>query len=257
MIQQQINGVGFVAGNWPLVPDRPTVVFIHGAAMNHDIWTFQVTALAGLVNTVALDLPGRNLSDGPGKDNIPDMASFVSRFLDILKPCEPILCGISMGGAIVQYLLMHGSKRVTAGILINTGAKLKVMPLIFETIKKNYNHFVESLSLFAISRKSDAEHLQPFIRTACDCDPETALMDFAACNEFDAMDQAHQISTPTLIISARDDMITPAKYSRFLATHIQAATHIDIEKAGHFSPLEKPEKINTAILNFINKTIPS
>jgi len=160
-----------------------------------------------------------------------------------------------MGGAITQQLLINYKNSFHAGILINTGARLKVMPLIFETIKKKYSDFVDMLCAFAISPNSDAEKLRARIEACSQCQPDIALGDFRACDSFNVMKELSLIKVPILILTANDDNITPHTYGTFLEKNIKNAKLVNIEDAGHFSPIEKSHKVNKAIRDFLAQTL--
>ena len=255
MENREIGGIGFTSGHWPLDPEKPTLVFIHGAASNNAFWKSQIMYFSEIVNTVAIDLPGHGTSRNPGKEKVSDYADAVLNFIDQIQAPRPIPCGLSMGGAITQQLLVSHGDRFPAGILINTGARLKVLPLIFETIEKDYSDFVKMLFAFAISGKSDAEKLRAEIETCSICRPAVASGDFRACDGFDVTDKLGLIAVPVLVLTATDDNLTPLKYGSFLANSIKNAELATIEDAGHFSPIEKPLEVNQAINDFLTRTL--
>jgi pimeloyl-ACP methyl ester carboxylesterase len=159
---------------------------------------------------------------------------------------------LSIGGAIVQQLLLDFADRFEAGILIGTGARLKVLPAIFEAIENDYTGFVEMACKLAASENTDAHVSQPMRDDLIKCKPEVTYGDFQACNEFNVIERLHEISLPVLIISAEDDKLTPPKYARFLEDGIPNAARTHIHDAGHIAPLEKPQEVNQAILEFLD-----
>jgi len=217
----------------------------------------QIDDLADTANTIALDLPGHGTSQGPGKQHITDYAAAVLNFIDLIKAPDPVPCGLSMGGAIAQQLLVDHRNRFPAAILTNTGARLKVTPVIFETIDKNYADFISLLGDFAISKKSAFKKLRKHIEASSQCRPDIAIGDFRACDHFDVMEKLDTISVPVLIISGKDDALTPPKYAAFLKDNIENASLVTIENAGHFTPLEQPHKVNEAIRRFLMETFPT
>lgn len=255
MENREMGGIGFTSGHWPLDPEKPTLIFIHGAASNNAFWKSQLIFFSEIVNTVAIDLPGHGTSRSPGKEKVSDYAEAVLNFIDLIQAPRPIPCGLSMGGAITQQLLVSHRDRFPAGILINTGARLKVIPSIFETIEKNYRDFVEMLFIFAISRKSSAEKLRAEIEASTICPPAVASGDFRACDGFNVVDALGLIEVPVLVLTATDDNLTPLKYGTFLADSIKNAELVTIQDAGHFSPIEKPNEVNMAINNFLTRTL--
>jgi pimeloyl-ACP methyl ester carboxylesterase len=46
--------------------------------------------------------------------------------------------------------------------------------------------------------------------------------------------------------------MTPVKYGAFLADHIAKASLVNIEDAGHLSPMEKPQEVSRAIADFVS-----
>lgn len=158
-----------------------------------------------------------------------------------------------MGGAITQQLLVSHGDRFPAGILINTGARLKVLPIIFETIENNYKDFMEMLFTFAISGKSNVEKLRSEIEACSICQPTVASGDFRACNRFNVMDKLDLIEVPVLVLTATDDNLTPVKYGTFLSKSIINSKLVTVEDAGHFSPIEKPLEVNQAINDFLTR----
>ena len=253
MEEKEISGVGFIAGRWPLDQSKPTVVFIHGSGGNSHFWKAQVEGLTERVNTVALDLPGHGRSGGDGKDTIADYSLAVDEFVDAIEVPKAILCGLSLGGAIVQQLLIDFTERFGAGILIGTGAKLKVLPAIFDAIENDYAAFAEMVYKFATSGKTAAQTTQLFKKELIACPPEVTYGDFQACNQFNVMERLDEISVPVLVISAEEDKLTPPKYAQFLEDGIPNAVRKHIHAAGHIVPMEKPQEVNQAIIEFLDR----
>ncbi len=249
-------GIGFTAARWPLDEGLPTVVFIHGSGGTGVLWKAQVEALAERMNTVALDLPGRGRSGGEGLGSIEEYAARVADFIESIEAPRPIPCGLSIGGGIALQLLLENRGKYEAGILVNSGARLRVLPLIFEVIEKDYEGFVNATYTGGISEKTDPSSIEPLIECMAGCRPQVALGDFRACDSFDVMERLPEIDVPVLVLTASDDRMTPVKYGRYLADHIREATIVNIEDAGHLSPMEKPEEVSRAVLEFIESLGP-
>ena len=204
----------FMAGNWPLCADRPTVIFIHGAALSKGLWTAQVEALSDIADTIAIDLPGHKDAMGAACDRVSDYAASVCRFVEGLKISNPVLCGMSMGGAIALELLITRPDMFRSAILMHTGARLKVMPFIFETIEKDYSNYLDMVVAFSISKKSDLSRLKAVMDEIAVLSPEVALRDFTACDRFDVMEKLDQIMAKVLVVTGDEDAITPPKYGQ-------------------------------------------
>ncbi len=251
MHEMKEHGIGFVAGQWSLDETRPTVIFIHGSGGSHILWTAQVRDLADQFNTIAIDLPGHGASDGLSANRIDDYAGQVDSFVQSIGVEQPIVCGLSIGGAIVLQLLLTQADRYKAGIIVNSGARLRVLPVIFDSIEKDYAGYVNSLYSFGASPKTPREKLKPMIDDMNQCPPQVAVDDFTACDGFDVIDQVPQITVPVLILTASDDQLTPVKYGTFLNEKIKTSTLHQIDDAGHLSPMEQPEAVSMAIREFV------
>jgi pimeloyl-ACP methyl ester carboxylesterase len=248
------HGLGLIAGAWPPASEESTVLFIHGSVGSKMMWEEQVAALSERVNTVAIDLPGHGESKGPGRDTVEGYAKVILDFLDQTNLPNPIPCGLSIGGAIVQHLLIHAKGRFKAGILVNTGARLKVMPMIFDAIKDNYSGFAEMMpSMTVAAEDPDSEKWKRMAVEVKESDPDVVYGNFKACDAFDVMKELKEIDVPVLVLAAEQDKMTPPKYGQYLKDNLRCADLVTIPGAGHLSPLEKPAEFNEAVMAFLDR----
>ena len=254
MVRRETNGIAYISSGWPLDEAKPTLIFIHGAGGSHVLWQGQVDGLEGKANAVAIDLPGHGDSKGDGMGTIEDYARAVAEFTRAIKAPKPVPCGLSMGGAITQQLLLDHPDACRAGILIGTGARLRVQPLILKTIEEDFSGYVDSFLTFAASEKTDPERLRPMAEATAQGNPQVALGDFKACDAFDVMERLPSIEVPVLVITSEEDKLTPPKYGIFLEETIKTASRVHIQDAGHLVPAEKPDEVNQVILDFLART---
>jgi pimeloyl-ACP methyl ester carboxylesterase len=253
MEKRQRNDIGFIAGRWPLSEHRSTLVFIHGSGGSGQFWQAQLEGLVEKANTLAIDLPGHSDSQGDGHNTVEGYAAAMIQFLDDMDPPGPIPCGLSLGGAIAQQLLLDHPGRFGAGILIGTGARLRVLPAIFEGIESDFQGFVEMIADFAASPKTEPAVIRRFQDDLVRCRPAVVNGDFQACNQFDVMARLKDIRVPVLIVSAEEDKLTPPKYADYLESAIPNSKRVRIADAGHIAPMEKPRAVNQAIMDFLDE----
>jgi pimeloyl-ACP methyl ester carboxylesterase len=252
MHQRTHGEIAFTCGRWPFDPGRATLVFIHGAGESSVLWPAQVEGLKDRANTVALDLPGHGRSGGGARDRIPDYARVVLEFIRGVDAPRPVPCGLSMGGAITQQLLLDAPDRFAAGVIVSSGARLRVLPSMFALMRSDFPGYVALIDRLGFSEKTPAGVKQPFLEDSLWAAPEVAAGDFGACDRFDVMARLGAIRVPVLVISAEDDRLTPPKYAEFLEAHIPGASRTHIRDAGHFVPIEKPAEVNAAITRFLD-----
>jgi aminoacrylate hydrolase len=68
---------------------------------------------------------------------------------------------------------------------------------------------------------------------------------------FDRTADLARIKTPTLVLCARDDILTPLYFSRDLARAIPGAELVELAYGGHCASETNTEEFNKAVLNFI------
>ncbi len=149
-----------------------------------------------------------------------------------------ILAGHSLGGAIIQDFYFKYPDDVSALILIGTGCRLRVLPSILETVKNNFQMFIDDMG-------DDLK--KEYLKT----DPKVIYDDYRICDGFDTLDKTALINTPCLILVGKEDDMTPVKYSEFFHKKINISELVVIEKAGHLVMLEQPKQVNKAIEHFI------
>ncbi|MDW7650989.1 MAG: alpha/beta hydrolase [Bacillota bacterium] len=225
-----------------------TLVFVHGAGGNSLHWV-EMEPPSGW-RLVAVDLPGHGKSGGSAKSNVFAYADWVADFIRAIGGCTA-LAGHSMGGAITMALALSCPELVRGLILVGTGAKLGVSPVILDLCRTGIAARVEDqLANMAYgplpSREQIREWYQMFGQATC----HAYLMDFTACNRFDIRERLGEISHPTLIACGKDDRLTPFKYSEYLLAHLPNAQLTGIEDAGHMVMMEQPTQLNHSIKSF-------
>jgi pimeloyl-ACP methyl ester carboxylesterase len=237
-------------------PAHPDLHPIHGAGGSSNHWLPQLDDLLDVANTIAIDLPGHGRSPHPGRKQVEDYTEIVAKFIKTIGPPYPVPVGFSMGGAITQKLLLDRPGLCSAAVLVATGAKLGVLPLILQTIEQDFPKYIEMKGQMAASAKTPREVIQPVLDDTALCDPSVVLGDFQACDAFDERTRIKQIEAPVLVITADDDLLTPPKFGGYLTGQIPKAHRVHINDAGHLVTVEKPDEVNAAIREFISYAVP-
>jgi pimeloyl-ACP methyl ester carboxylesterase len=97
----------------------------------------------------------------------------------------------------------------------------------------------------------ESDLYQVLMRRATEVGPAVELNDFQACDNFDIMDEVHNIHLPTQVVCGSDDIMTPVKYSDYLGSKIEEADVQVISGGSHYVQLEKYQKVNEQIERFL------
>ncbi len=229
-----------------------SLICLHGAGGSSNFWKLQREAFQPRYPVLAVDLPGHGENSQPALETVEKMAETSYASILKYKPHRPILVGFSLGGAIAIQLLLDHPAFFSGAVLIATGAKLRVLPEILELVRNDYSRYLEVKAHLSISPATDPELIRFVMDDAKKCDPIVVEKDFIACQQFDARERLKQIVTPTLIISAQDDQLTPPRFGRFLAENIPRSTFHIIDRAGHFVCIERAARVNQHISDFLH-----
>jgi pimeloyl-ACP methyl ester carboxylesterase len=103
----------------------PPLVFVHGAAVNGDLWRKVVPEMASAHRCIALDLPlgGHSIPlDGDPDLSLFGVARIVADFLEALGLTDVTIVGNDTGGAVSQALVGSHSERVGRLVLTSCDA---------------------------------------------------------------------------------------------------------------------------------------
>ncbi len=238
---------------------RPLLVLSHSIGTDHGMWDLQVPDLLPYFRVLRYDTRGHGASDAPpGEYSLEQLGGDVLALVDSLGISEFAFCGLSMGGAIGQWLAVHAPDRVTSLILANTSSKFGPRAnwetRIATVLKSGMAGIVE----MAMSRFFSAETLaegSPYVASArsvlLGTDPAGYTGCCAALRDFDFADLLREVRVPTLVITGERDVSTPwSGHGEILAREIAGARVCHLP-AAHLSNMERPRSFTAALLEFL------
>ncbi|MFX0002903.1 MAG: alpha/beta fold hydrolase [Candidatus Hodarchaeota archaeon] len=226
------------------------LILIHGAGGNSNIWENQFYVKINY-DIIALDLPSHNKSNIFQELSLDLYVDVVKKLIEYLKPENLILGGHSMGGVVSQEFYFRYPKDVSALILCATGGRMRVSQVIFDSIKPDYQKYLNAFPKGTFYKKTSKSIIDNAVLEASQADPEVVYRDFEICDAFDTLHKTNTIDIPCLIICGKYDQLTPVKYSKFFHDKIRNSKLYIINKAGHGVMLEKPKQVNKAIERLI------
>jgi len=202
---------------------------------------------------ISIDLPSHGKSSHFSELSLILYVDILNKLIISLKYKEVILCGHSLGGAVIQsYYFAHPS-RVKALILVGTGGRLRVSPIILESLANNYQEFLKALASGAFYRKTSKDIIEAYISESSTIGPDVTFQDFSICDKFDTLEKTSTINIPCLIIVGAEDKMTSVKYSNYFHENVNINEFKIIQEAGHMVMLEKSDEFNKVIQDFIQK----
>ncbi|MGH9497682.1 MAG: 3-oxoadipate enol-lactonase [Terriglobales bacterium] len=238
---------------------RPVLILSHSLGADHGMWAPQVADLLYRFQVLRYDTRGHGASDAPTGDySIEQLGRDVLGLADALAIKQFAFCGLSMGGAIGQWLAIHAPERVTGLVLANTSpqfgpranweARIKAVndggmaAIVDVVLGRFFSPEVLAKDVYAQSARSI------FLGT----DAGGYLGCCAAIRDFDSRESLRKIRVPTLLIIGERDISTPWEgHGEILARDIAAARIVHLP-AAHLSNIERPRSFTTALLEFLS-----
>jgi pimeloyl-ACP methyl ester carboxylesterase len=262
----------------------PVLVFANGLGGTFEAWIHLVNHLKENHRILSWDYRGMYGSGRPRLSNlrIVDHVRDLELLLELEGVSQAVLAGWSMGTQVCfEFAGQHPEK--VRGLVIICGAAGKpfdtalnwrgtrvVLPAVLKLLMRLHRlegpaikamlavpHFLDLLKVTGmLARDGD---LETFRYMAADF----AGLDFEAYNQImlelgrhDARDVLPRIRVPTMIFTADQDFFTPDSVSEEMCRRIPDCRLITLGGAGHYAPLEFPQRFNDEIDAFFRERLP-
>jgi pimeloyl-ACP methyl ester carboxylesterase len=240
---------------------KPGIVFIHGAANDHSVWTLQSRYFAyhGW-NALAVDLPGHGKSEGHALDSIGALADWIARLLDAAELGQAALVGHSMGSLVALEAAARHASRVTQLALVGTAVPMPVSEPLLNASKANDHAAYDMINVFAHSSAAQVggnrvpglwmmgNNMRLMERSG----PGVLHADFTACNAYDGgLEAAGKVKCPVLLVLGKRDLMTPPKAAQDVTAKLGKTKMVLLEGAGHALMAEKPDEVLDALVGFL------
>lgn len=244
-----------------LDPAKRTVVFVHGAGLDHSWWGLQSRYFGyhGF-NVLAVDLPAHGRSEGPALTSIGDMADWVKKTLDEKKIKSAVLVGHSMGSLIALDFAARYPDNVERIAMIGTAYPMKVGEAFLDAARRNDQAAYDMETIWGHAPQVPfsgnpnpgmwmyGDTLARLSRLA----PGVLHTDLAACNSYaGGMEAAAKVKCPALFVLGARDMMTPPRAAQDLIKAIGGAKAVTVQLSGHSLMAEAPDATLDALIGFL------
>jgi pimeloyl-ACP methyl ester carboxylesterase len=267
----------------------PTVVFVHGYALNLDCWHFQRKALRGEHRLVFYDQRshGRSPRSRSEHSTIEQLGSDLAQVIEQVAGDGPVvLVGHSMGGMTVMALAdqhpeWFGDRVVGVALIATSSGGMtaetlglpglpgrllhRITPAVIATLART-PRLVESGRRvgsdigFVLTRKLAfggpvPQEYVDFTDEMLAGTPFAVVADFFP--GFEVHDKTAALgalrAVQTSVICGTRDAITPVEHSRRAAALVPSAVSVEIEGAGHMVILERHAQVNDALRDLLTR----
>ena len=233
---------------------RETVILVPGLLCDADVWTDQIAALSPLYEVIVPDLTRH--------DSLQGMAAHILEG----APERFSIIGHSMGGRVTLEVFRLAPEKVERIGLLDTG----VHPAPPEELPKR-QAMLDISAGQGMTALADA-WLPPMVRPGLlDADPALRATLYAMIermtpaihrqqitaliNRPDAAPLLSQIACPALVGVGELGLWSPPDQHVPIAEAIVGATMVVFGGAGHMAPMEKPDAVNAALLEWMARPV--
>jgi 3-oxoadipate enol-lactonase / 4-carboxymuconolactone decarboxylase len=241
------------------VAEKPVLVLSHSIGTDHALWAPQVPELLSHFQVLRYDTRGHGASEvTQGEYSVELLAQDVVGLADCLGIHTFAFCGLSLGGAIGQWLGVNASDRLTRLVLANTSPKFAErshwdmrIEMVLEGGMAAIVDMVIERFFSAHTRVNSSAYVSLVRSVFLGTDSAGYAGCCAALRDFDSQQTLRNLRVPTLVISGDSDIATPwAGNGEVLAREIPNARSVKLP-AAHLSNLERPRSFLAALLEFL------
>jgi 3-oxoadipate enol-lactonase len=248
-------------GTWYRVdgqPGRPCLMFSNSLGTNLGMWDLQAEAFSEHFQVIRYDTRGHGRSTAPlGPYTLAQLGGDVIELLDHLDVRQAHFCGISMGGAIGQWLGVHAESRIGRLAIANTAARIGTADGWQTRAAAVRATGLGGIAASAPQRwftPAFAERAPSLVSALVDAMGSGNAEGYAACCDAlaaaDQRDDVRRIALPTLVIAGEADPVTTVEDARFLYERIPGA-RLSVLPASHISNIEAAAAFNQALSSFL------
>ena len=243
----------------------PPLLLISGLGANRLSWATVVPLLKDAFRCITFDNRGTGQSDvPPGPYAIDQMADDAAALIDALGIAPVAAVGWSMGGSILQSLLINHRERVRRAVLLSTlPAYTDLQHGWLDAGLALRRAGVDPLAQgiagmpWGFTPRILADHTRAFkaAQLGAQNPYPTSYEGFAAQGQairvYDSRPRLPTVATPTLVLVGAEDVLTPVHQSVEIAALIPGARLTVLPRGGHAMVIEYPDDTVTAIRGFL------
>lgn len=255
----RLNGHSVYYANGGLAYDagKRSVAFVHGAGMDHTVWTLYTRYFArNGYNVFAFDLPGHGRSDGEPLPTIEAMAQWLAAALGTLGITQATLAGHSMGSLIALHAAATAPGLARSLALLGFSYPMPVGKPLLDAAHNDDHAAIDMMMIWghdhlaqiggnAVPGMGIVTPVQRIVERAA---PGVLFTDLNACHTYAAGEgSARALDCPVTLILAERDRMTPLRTARAFMEHFRRADAIVLSECGHGMLAERPEETYRAL----------
>ena len=244
------------------------MVFAHGFGCDQNMWRHVAPRFADDYRIVLFDHIGAGNSDLTAYD--PQRYASLDGYADdVLRLCreldlrDVVFVGHSVSAMIgalaaarepdlfARLIMVGPSPRYINDDDYVGGFEAADIDELLDSLASNYLGWSSAMAPVIMGRPDRPEFGTELTESFCRTDPDIARQFARVTFTSDNRADLARISTPTLVLQCRDDVIAPVEVGEYVRDHLQNATLTMLDATGHCPNLSAPDETAEAIAAYL------
>lgn len=252
--------------------DGQPMVFAHGFGCDQNMWRHVVPRFDDNYRVVLFDYVGMGGSDTSSYDPVryADLGGYADDVIAICSELElrdvvfvghsvssmvGVLAAVRRPDLFAHLVLVGPSPRYIDDAGYRGGFAEQDIDQLLESLESNYLGWSSAMAPVIMGRPDAPELGDELTASFCRTDPavarEFARVTFLSDNRADL----GRVTTPTLVLQCREDVIAPVAVGEYVRDHIPAATLVLLDAVGHCPNLSAPQETADAIEQYLERAV--
>ncbi|MDP6414901.1 MAG: alpha/beta hydrolase [Gammaproteobacteria bacterium] len=255
------NKTFYSTGTGTLDPQQASVIFIHGAGLDHSTFVLASRYFARQhYNVFAPDFPGHGRSAGEPLGSITDMADWIKSLMEVLKINQSAIVGYSMGSLVALQFAAAYPQLLRCLVLVGTSIPMPVADPLLDAARDNQHDAIDMANTWSHSRAAQLggnenpgmSMMMSGQRLLEHAGQDVFFTDLNACNEFtDSLELARKIQAETLLLVGEQDQMTAPVNALQVAGNIDNCRVQKLSPCGHAMFSEQPNQVLDALISIV------
>jgi len=248
-------------GNGQHAEGQESVLFVHGAGMDHTVWLMPARHFARHgYNVIAVDLPGHGDSEGPALTTIEAMADWLAEVLAELGIASAAVVGHSMGSLVALEFAARFPTHTRTLALLGTSTPMPVSDVLLDAAKTDDRQAMEMANTWSHSGPGlMGGHKSPGmtlyfggLRLLQRTEEGVYFADLNACNLYErGAERAQKVACPALVLIGDEDKMTGPLQASKVAEALANARVEALSPCGHAMMTEQPNAVLAALKSIV------